>query len=46
MSKVLVFTEANDGKVKSVTLEILGRLSGQDIDVAAIGALSMIRSKI
>lgn len=39
MSKVLVFTETTDSNVKSVTLEILGRLSGQEIDVACIGNL-------
>lgn len=40
MAKVLVFSESNDGKVKSVSLEILGKLSGQEVDVAAIGSLS------
>ena len=39
MSKILVFTETTDNNVKSVTLEILGRLAGQDIDVACIGNL-------
>lgn len=39
MAKVLVFTETTDSNVKSVTLEILGRLSGQEIDVACIGNL-------
>ena len=37
MAKVLVFTETTDSNVKSVTLEILGKLAGQEIDVACIG---------
>ncbi len=37
MAKVLVFTETTANSVKSVTLEILGKLSGQSIDVVAIG---------
>ena len=37
MAKILVFTEhAGDG-VKNVTLEILGKLEGHSVDVAAIG---------
>ncbi len=39
MSKVLVFTETTDDNVKSVTLEILGKLTGQEVDVACIGNL-------
>ena len=37
MAKVLVYTECTADNVKPVALEILGRLSGQDIDVVAIG---------
>lgn len=37
MANVLVFTELHDGKVKPVTLEILGKLKGQNADVAVIG---------
>ncbi|OUR92896.1 electron transfer flavoprotein subunit alpha [Halobacteriovorax marinus] len=37
MAKVLVFTELTSDHVKSVTLEILGKLTGNDVDVAAIG---------
>jgi electron transfer flavoprotein alpha subunit len=37
MAKILVFTETSGDNVKNVTLEILGKLSGQDVDVAAIG---------
>lgn len=40
MAKVLCFTEVNNGKPKSVTLEILGKLKGQTIDVAVIGEIS------
>ena len=40
MAKVLVFTETNKDKVKPVTLEILGKLAGQDVEVAAIGELA------
>lgn len=39
MAKVLVFTETTDSNVKSVTLEILGKLNGQEVDVACIGNL-------
>ncbi|MCR9205865.1 MAG: electron transfer flavoprotein subunit alpha/FixB family protein [Halobacteriovoraceae bacterium] len=39
MAKVLVFTETTNDNVKSVTLEILGKLTGNDIDVACIGEL-------
>lgn len=37
MAKVLVFTEVTSDNVKSVTYEILGKLAGNDVDVAAIG---------
>lgn len=40
MAKVLVFTELNNEKVKSVTLEIIGKLNGQDVEVATIGNIS------
>jgi len=40
MAKVLVYTEVHDGNAKSVTLEILGKLAGQEIDVACIGDIS------
>ncbi len=40
MAKILVFSEINGDRVKNVTLEILGRLSGHAIDVAAFGNLS------
>lgn len=40
MAKVLVFTETSGDSAKSVTLEILGRLAGQSIDVVAINELS------
>lgn len=37
MAKVLVFTEVTSDNVKSVTYEILGKLAGNDVDVAAVG---------
>lgn len=37
MAKILVFTESSATSVKNVTLEILGKLSGQSIEVASIG---------
>lgn len=37
MANILVFTELNDGKVKPVTFEILGKLAGQPTEVAVIG---------
>jgi len=40
MAKVAVFSELQDGKPKSVTLEILGRLSGQDAELVCFGELS------
>jgi electron transfer flavoprotein alpha subunit len=46
MSNVLIFTELNDGKVKPVTLEILGKLNGQKADVAVIGDLADDQVKI
>lgn len=39
MAKILVFTEKSGSEVKSVTLEILGKLEGHNIDVVSIGAL-------
>lgn len=39
MAKILVFTELHGSHVKTVTLEILGKLSGNEVDVAAIGAI-------
>ena len=37
MAKVLVFTEVTSDNVKSVTYEILGKLAGNDVDVATVG---------
>lgn len=39
MAKIAIFTEVQGDNVKSVTLEILGKLAGQSIDVLAIGNL-------
>ena len=40
MAKILVLTETSGNNVKPVTLEILGKLNGQDIEVASLGDLS------
>jgi electron transfer flavoprotein alpha subunit len=40
MANILVFTELNNGKVKPVTLEILGKLQGQTAEVAVIGDIA------
>lgn len=37
MAKVLVFTELNGEHAKTVSLEILGKLQGHQVDVACIG---------
>jgi electron transfer flavoprotein alpha subunit len=39
MAKILVFTELHGSHVKGVTLEILGKLAGHTVDVAAIGTI-------
>jgi len=39
MAKILVFTEYAGQTVKSVTLEILGKLSGHTLDVVGVGKL-------
>lgn len=46
MANVLVFTETNNGKVKPVTLEILGKLNGQTAEVAVIGDLAEDQVKV
>ena len=40
MANVLVFTELHDGHVKPVTLEILGKLTGQNADVVVVGDIA------
>ena len=40
MSKVLVFAETSNNKIKSVTYEILNRLQDLDCDVVSIGKLN------
>jgi len=40
MANILIFTEQSTDSVKSVTLEILGKLNGHSLDVVAIGDLS------
>ncbi len=39
MANILVFSEQNGTKIKSVTLEILGKLKGHQVDVALIGSV-------
>jgi electron transfer flavoprotein alpha subunit len=39
MANILVFTETSNESVKTVTLEILGKLAGHTLDVACIGDL-------
>jgi electron transfer flavoprotein alpha subunit len=39
MAKILVYTELHGSHVKGVTLEILGRLAGHTVEVAAIGKI-------
>ena len=46
MANVLVFSETNKGAVKPVTLEILGKLAGQTVDVAVIGDLGDDQVKV
>ena len=40
MANILIIGESNGDKIKNVTLEILGKLSGQNLDVAFIGTVS------
>lgn len=37
MAKILVFTETSKESVKTISLEILGKLSGHEVDVASVG---------
>lgn len=39
MANILVFSETSNGNVKPVTLEILGKLAGQTVDVTVFGDL-------
>lgn len=39
MAKILVYTELHGNHVKGVTLEILGKLAGHTVEVAAIGSI-------
>lgn len=40
MANILVFTETSGNNVKSVTLEILGKLAGHNVEVASFEAIS------
>ncbi len=46
MANVLVFSETNKGNVKPVTLEILGKLAGQNAEVAVVGDLGDDQVKV
>jgi electron transfer flavoprotein alpha subunit len=46
MANVLVYSELNKGNVKPVTLEILGRLAGQNIEVVIVGDVSDEQVKV
>lgn len=46
MAKVLVYSELNKGSIKPVTLEILGKLNGQEAHVAVIGDLADDQVKV
>lgn len=46
MANILIFTETNNGNVKPVTLEILGKLAGQNCEVALIGDLADEQVKV
>ena len=46
MANILIFSETNKGNVKPVTLEILGKLNGQNAEVAVIGDLSDEQVKV
>lgn len=39
MAKILVFAELHGNHVKAVTLEILGKLAGHTVEIAAIGSV-------
>ena len=46
MANVLIFSETNNGKIKPVTLEILGKTTGQNAEVAVIGDLDDEQVKV
>ena len=46
MSNILIFSETNNGKIKPVTLEILGKATGQNAEVAVIGDLEEDQVKV
>lgn len=46
MAKILVYSEVSHDKVKPVTLEILGKLAGQEVEVAVIGDLNDDQAKV
>ena len=46
MVKIALFTEVSNNEPKSVTLEILGKLSGHHVDVFGVGDLSQVADKL
>ena len=46
MANILIFSETNNGNIKPVTLEILGKAVGQNTEVAVIGELGDDQVKI
>lgn len=46
MANILIFSETNNGKIKPVTLEILGKVAGQNAEVAIIGDLDAEQVKV
>lgn len=46
MAKIALFTEVSGGEPKSVTLEILGKLSGHDVDVFGVGDISQTADQL
>lgn len=46
MSKILIFSEVQNGAVKPVTLEILGKLTNQEVDIAVMETINDEQNKI
>lgn len=46
MANILIFSETNNGKIKPVTLEILGKSAGHNAEVAVIGELDDEQVKV
>ncbi|MBT4792614.1 MAG: electron transfer flavoprotein subunit alpha/FixB family protein [Halobacteriovoraceae bacterium] len=46
MANILIFSELNKGSIKPVTLEILGKLNGQNAEIAVFGDLADEQVKV